>query len=51
MNYVQICVDDARRIKDMKPFDAFKEDYPNANIEKYMEFEDVMDYYYANELY
>ena len=35
-------------LESIKPFNEFANDYPNANIKKYIEFMDCLDEYYKN---
>ena len=44
-------VEDFKGVKQIKPFASFKEDYPEISLEKYFEFQDVLDEYYNNKEY
>lgn len=47
-NTVVIPLTRINHIDKIKPFKMYKEDYPNLNIEKYIEFMDCLETYYKN---
>lgn len=40
-------LDAFKDVKQIKPFTSFKEDHPEISLEKYFEFQDALDKYYA----
>ena len=47
-NTVVITLRHIEYLESIKPFNEFANDYPNANIKKYIEFMDCLDEYYKN---